>query len=68
MEEMVGFVALGALFVGLFAWLKSEVAKVRDEVSEVRGDVAALRDRISRLEGVMDTLRESLFEKARSSQ
>ena len=68
MDDLVGFVALGALFIGLFAWLKGEIAKVRDEVTEVRGDVAALRDRISRLEGVMDTLRESLFKKARSSQ
>ncbi len=68
MEDIVGFVALGALFVGLFAWLKSDIAKVRDEVTEVRGDVAALRDRISRLEGVMDTLRESLFQKARTPQ
>ena len=61
MEDIVGFVALGALFVGLFAWLKGDIAKVRD-------DVAALRDRISRLGGVMDTLRESLFEKARTPQ
>ncbi|MCY4200421.1 MAG: hypothetical protein OXF31_11545 [Gammaproteobacteria bacterium] len=59
MEDMIGFVALGALLFGLFAWLKGDIAKVRD-------DVAALRDRISRLEGVMDTLRESLFEKAQT--
>ena len=55
---MVGlFLAMAALNVGLFGWLRGDMAALCDRMAglekELRGDMAALRERMARLEGVL---------------
>ena len=47
--NLVGFVALGALFVGLFAWL-------RQDIQALRKDSVELRERVARIEGLLETV------------
>ena len=62
------FLAMAALNVGLFGWLRADIAALRDRMAglekELRADMAALRDRMAGLEkelrGDMAALRERM--------
>ncbi len=68
--NLAGFVALGALILGLFAWLRQDIralrSEMRDEISglreEMRGEMNGLREEIrneiSGLRGEMNELRD----------
>ena len=51
--NIAGFVALAALIVGLFGWLRTDVADVKADVKDLRAGMAELRERMARLEGTM---------------
>ena len=59
--ELVGFVTLAALILGLFAWLRLDVRQLRQEMSaqrvEINGRIDALRDETS---GRIDALRDEM--------
>ena len=64
--NLVGFVALGALILGLFAWLRQDIRALRTEMNalrtELRTEMNGLRtemnDRIDGLRAEMNQLRE----------
>ena len=64
--NLVGFVALGALILGLFAWLRQDIRALRTEMNglrtELRTEMNGLRtemnDRIDGLRAEMNKLRE----------
>ena len=64
--NLVGFVALGALILGLFAWLRQDIRALRTEMNglrtELRTEMNGLRtemsDRIDGLRTEMNELRE----------
>jgi len=69
--ELGGFLALAALLIGLFAWLRSdmmkseerlrgEIAGLRGEITETRTEVSQLRERMAHLEGLLEGLREAI--------
>ena len=75
--ELVGFVTLAALILGLFAWLRLDVRQLRQEMSAQRGEmngrIDALRDerkaqrvetggRIDEVNGRIDALRDETGE------
>ncbi len=41
--NLAGFVALGALILGLFAWLRQDIRALRNEL---RGEIEAFRNEI----------------------
>lgn len=57
-------VALATLIVGLFAWIRADVAalrkEMRDEFSIVRGEIADLRRDVSLLQKEMARIRERM--------
>lgn len=58
--NLAGLVALGALILGLFAWLRQDIRTLRDEMrSEIgglRGKMNELRDRVARIEGLLEAI------------
>ncbi|MCY3828564.1 MAG: hypothetical protein OXF89_05480 [Rhodospirillaceae bacterium] len=58
--NLAGLVALGALIIGLFAWLRQDIRTLRDEVrneiSGLRGEMNELRDRVARIEGLLEAV------------
>lgn len=68
--NLVGFISLGALIVGLFAWLRQDIRELRklmdrqinrvhDSLQEkINGVHDSLQDRINRLEAQVNELRE----------
>lgn len=73
--EIGGFIALAALMVGLFAWLRQDISALHVRVSnlEARMDTqmsdlrermdtqnSDLRERMAKLEGLLEGLRESI--------
>ncbi len=64
MNEVAGFVGLAALLLGLFAWLRADVARVERRLAErldrlERGH-SDLRERMAKLEGLLEGLREAI--------
>ncbi len=61
--NLAGFVALAALILGLFAWLRQDIRALRGEMhglrDEVNGRIDALRDEMS---GRIDALRDGMGE------
>ena len=59
--NLAGFVALAALILGLFAWLRQDIRALRGEMhglrDEVNGRIDALRDEMS---GRIDALRDGM--------
>ena len=75
MIEIGGFLALAALIVGLFAWLRQGInrletrmdmrsSEVETRISEVKTHMntqsSELRERMAKLEGLLEGLRESI--------
>ena len=73
--EIGGFLALAALIVGLFAWLRQDInrlearmntrfSEVETRISEVKAHMntqsSELRERMAKLEGLLEGLRESI--------
>lgn len=62
--EMGGFIGLAALMVGLFAWLRQDIARLETTVSKVESRMDAqtseLRERMAKLEGLLEGLREAI--------
>ncbi len=65
--NLVGFVALGALIVGLFTWLRQdiqalrgemrkEMGTLRGEMNALRKELAELRERVARIEGLLEAV------------
>ena len=65
--NLAGFVALGALMVGLFAWLRldirelraemrQETGSLREEIGSLRAELADLRERVARIEGLLEAV------------
>ena len=65
--NLAGFVALAALILGLFAWLRQDIRALRGEMhglrDEVNGRIDALRDemgelreRVARIEGLLEAV------------
>ena len=44
-----GFVALGALITGLFAWLRQDIGELREELHK-------LSERVARIEGLLEAV------------
>ena len=56
--DLAGFVALGVLILGLFAWLRQDISALRGEmlgeIGKLRGEMNELRDRVARIEGLLE--------------
>lgn len=76
MEKYGGTIALAALIIGAFGWLKVDISGLRTEVSELRTEMkteirrldegqAELRERLAHLEGLMQGIRDSIVSKAK---
>ena len=61
--DLAGFIALGALILGLFAWLRQDIRALRAEMNALRDDligrIDTLRDETN---GKIDALREEVGE------
>ena len=59
--DLAGFIALGALILGLFAWLRQDIRALRAEMNALRDDligrIDTLRDETN---GKINTLREEV--------
>lgn len=62
-SDLAGFVALGALILGLFAWLRqdirtlsAELSALRNEMGELRNEMGELRERVARIEGLLEAM------------
>ena len=59
--DFAGFIALGALILGLFAWLRQDIRALRAEMNALRDDligrIDTLRDETN---GKINTLREEV--------
>ena len=57
-------IALAALNIGLFAWLRSDVREQGKQILDVRERMhhleTELRERMAKLEGLLEGLRESI--------
>ena len=56
-------IALAALNIGLFAWLRSDVQEIRQEVHRHGQQIGSLRERMAKLEGLLEGLREAIAER-----
>ena len=67
--EIIGTgVALAALMTGLVAWLRADIRRMEDRLSEdiksLRKETSELRERMAHLEGLLDGLREAIVARA----
>ena len=55
---------MAALMIGLFVWLRSDMAKVeerlRGDVKQVESQLGDLRERMAHLKGLLEGLREAI--------
>ncbi|MXW91861.1 MAG: hypothetical protein F4114_12890 [Rhodospirillaceae bacterium] len=69
--DLAGFIALGALILGLFAWLRQDIRALREEmngkidalreemngkIDALRDEVGELRERVARIEGLLEAM------------
>ncbi len=58
--NLAGLVALGALIIGLFAWLRQDIrslrVEMRSEIDGLRREMNELRDRVARIEGLLEAV------------
>lgn len=67
---LAGFLALGALIVGQFAWLRQDIRELRKELfgalselrKEMRGEIGSVRGEIGSVRGELGELRNELGE------
>ena len=68
MVEYGGFIALGALMVTLFAWMRLDMKALREEMREdmrrLESRLAAVEHGQARLEGLLEGLREAIAGRA----
>lgn len=60
MTEWTTTLALAALMVGLFGWLRADMRAVRGNLDELNTRVSSLGERMAHLEGLLEGLRESI--------
>lgn len=65
--EIGGFVGSAALLVGLFAWLRQDIARLGERVSALERGQTELRERMAKLEGLLEGLREAITGRSRSA-
>ena len=64
---LAGFIALAALIVGLFAWLRQDIRELRKDIPElrrqliertdsIRQELIELRERVARIEGLLEAV------------
>ena len=63
--NLAGFVALGVLIVGLFAWLRQDIRALRSEIdglrSEMRSEIDGLRNEMrSEIDGLRNEMRSEI--------
>ena len=56
------FVSIATLNVGMFMWLRADIAVVRGEVVEVRAAQSDHGERLARIEAVLETVQTTLSE------
>ena len=58
--NLAGLVALGALIIGLFAWLRQDIrslrVEMRSEIDGLRREMNELRDRVARIKGLLEAV------------
>ncbi len=73
--ELAGFIGLAALMVALFAWMRLDMGRMEDRISDrferLEARVAAMEVRLTavehgqaRLEGLLEGLREAIVARA----
>ena len=71
MIEIVGFLALAALMIGLFAWLRTDISRLDERIDDLRQEIGGLRVEMdgrlravehgqAKLEGLLEGLREAI--------
>lgn len=65
--EIGGFVGSAALLVGLFAWLRRDIARLGERVSALERGQTELRERMVKLEGLLEGLREAITGRSRTA-
>ena len=69
--EIGGFLALAALMIGLFAWLRTDISRLDKRIDDLRQEIGGLRAEMdgrlravehgqARLEGLLEGLREAI--------
>ena len=53
-------IALAALNIGLFAWLRSDVQELRQDVHQHGHQMGSLRERMAKLEDLLEGLRQEV--------
>ena len=56
-------IALAALNIGLFAWLRSDLQELRQEAHQHGQQIGSLRERMARLDGLLEGLREAIADR-----
>lgn len=65
--EIGGFAGLAVLLVGLFAWLRQDIARLGERVSALERGQTELRERMAKLEGLLEGLREAVTGRSRAA-
>ena len=69
--EIGGFLALAALMIGLFAWLRTGISRLDERIDDLRQEIGGLRVEMdgrlravehgqAKLEGLLEGLREAI--------
>lgn len=69
--EIGGFLALAALMIGLFAWLRTDISRLDKRIDDLRQEIGGLRVEMdgrlravehgqAKLEGLLEGLREAI--------
>ena len=57
---LAGFIALGALITGLFAWLRQDIGELREDMDSkiggLREELHKLGERVARIEGMLEAV------------
>ena len=53
---LTGFVALGVLIIGLFAWLRQDIRESHRRIDGVRDELRKLSERVARIEGLLEAM------------
>jgi len=53
-------IALAALLIGLFGWLRADIRDLRQELRAVENRIVGVENRMARVEGLVEGLRPAL--------